>query len=177
MENRPSLRESQRKPRFGGHRGKHSTCLNQPLSPPLVSDAFLRGLGGLNISAGFEPKARGTSANPRNSTRCLALGRVAHHHPFRVRRAAPLNSRAQRATWLGVVRRPHPREPRESDLVTISKQGNISRGDAGSAEERQGGTLRPCFPCLSSSPRTPRLRVKKCLGFQTRDQPRDVSNG
>ena len=79
-------------PKRSPKRGRH------PIQPPLASDAFLRDLGGQNVAAGLKPKARSTSANPRNATRCPAHGRVERHHLFRVRRATPLNSRAQRAT-------------------------------------------------------------------------------
>ena len=66
-------------------------------SKPLASDALLRDLGILLAAAGLHFKPRGTSANPRHSTRCPERSRGEHDRQFRVRRAAPLNSRAQRA--------------------------------------------------------------------------------
>ena len=71
---------------------------------PLASDVFLRALGILYGAAALDLKRRRTSANPRRSTQCLARGRAKNHPQFAVPRATPLNSRAQRAHGLGVVR-------------------------------------------------------------------------
>ena len=71
---------------------------------PLASDVFLRALGILYGAAGLDLKRRRTSANPCRSTQCLARGRAENHPQFAVPRATPLNSRAQRAHGLGVVR-------------------------------------------------------------------------
>ena len=66
-------------------------------APSLASVAFLRVLGVLHAAACLRLKVRSTWASPRHSTRCLSLGREQKDGQFPVRRATPLNSRAQRA--------------------------------------------------------------------------------
>ena len=76
--------------------------VNGGTAPPklmfvLASYVLLRVLGILHAAAGLHREQHSTSVYRRRSTRCLARGRVENDRQFRVRRAAPLNSRAQRA--------------------------------------------------------------------------------
>ena len=112
------------------------------LAAPLASPVFLRVLGVSHAAAGLNLEQSSTSANPCRLTQCLAPGRADSDWQFRVRRATPLNSRAQRAHGIGLY---------DVGLDHVSTRGAISQQGFFHAEAPSGAKARePKQPTFAS---------------------------
>ncbi len=86
-------------------RGSTWKCHRSRHSRTLASVAFLCALGTLYVAMRLHRERSSTRVKPRNSTRCLALGREKGDWQFRMRRAAHSSRERSEPTGLGVVRR------------------------------------------------------------------------